>query len=199
LTALETPVPTTELAAVNAMLLAITEAPVNTLTGLVTTDVATAKRLLSEETVAVQSKGWTFNTEFDYPLSPDISGEVTIPKNTARVDVDSRHDIDVVQRGSRLYDRKNHTYTFSDKLSCTIVLLLPFEELPQSARYYVTIRAVRKFQSKVIGSETSDGYNAEDERDAKLTLEETEADNGDHNIFNNYHSASILDRTSGGY
>lgn len=181
------------------MLLSIVEAPVNKLTGLVTTDVATAKRILSEAVVAVQSKGWAFNTEYDFPLSPDTQGIVTVPKNTARIDVDSRHDIDVVQRGTRLYDRKNHTYSFSDTLKCTIILMLPYEELPQSARHFVTIRAVRKFQVQIIGAETADGYNAVDERDALLTLEEAEADTGDHNIFNNYHSASILNRNGSGY
>lgn len=199
MTALETPTPTTELAAVNAMLLAIDEAPVNRLTGTVTTDVAVAKRILSEEIAAVQTKGWAFNTEYDYPLVPDNEGFITLPKNTASVDVEANRDIDVVQRGTRLYDRRNHTYTFTGAVKSQIIFMLPYEELPQAARFYILVKSVRKFQNKVIGADAVDGYNAEDERDAKATLEEAEADTGDHNIFNNYHSASILSRSSDGF
>lgn len=177
------------------MLLAIKEAPVNSLTGRVTTDVAVAQRVLSEENIAVQTKGYAFNTEYNYPLSPDITGEIAVPQDIVSVDADNQRRVDAVLRGRRLYDRLAHTFTFTDTLKCKIIRLLPYEDLPQAARHYVTVRAVRKFQNKILGVETIDGYNADDQRDAKQTLEDAEADTADFNIFDNYSAASILDRT----
>ena len=54
--------PTTELQAVNQMLSVIGEAPVNSITGTVTTDVSVAKNILDETSMSVQSMGWNFNT-----------------------------------------------------------------------------------------------------------------------------------------
>ena len=50
--------PTTELQTVNQMLSVIGEAPVNAITGTVTTDVSVAKNILDETTMSVQSMGW---------------------------------------------------------------------------------------------------------------------------------------------
>ena len=52
--------PTTELQAVNQMLSVIGEAPVNSITGTVTTDVSVAKNILDETSMSVQSMGWNF-------------------------------------------------------------------------------------------------------------------------------------------
>ena len=49
--------PTTELQAVNQMLSVIGEAPVNSITGTVTTDVSVAKNILDETSMSVQSMG----------------------------------------------------------------------------------------------------------------------------------------------
>lgn len=200
MSALPTPVPTDELGAINAMLLGINEAPVNTLSGTNTTDVAVAKKYLAEVSLEVQSVGWNFNSEQEYPLVPDVDGNITIPSNFIRVDVDktARGDIDPVVRGSRLYDKKNHTYTFSERVLADVVLVLPFEELPQHARWYVTVKAVRRFQQKIIGSQTLDGFDESDELRAKLTLEEAEGDNADYSIFDTYGVARVLQRGPNG-
>ena len=59
---------TTELEAINIMLAAIGEAPVNTLTGTLPVDVKIAQSTLVEINKAVQAEGWSFNTETDVTL-----------------------------------------------------------------------------------------------------------------------------------
>ena len=56
--------PTTELQTVNQMLSVIGEAPVNSITGTVTTDVSVAKNILDETSMSIQSMGWNFNTHY---------------------------------------------------------------------------------------------------------------------------------------
>ena len=133
----------------------------------------------------MQTKGWHFNTEKDFELSPDtFSKEITVPSNALRVDTsgDSR-ETDVVQRGQRLYNRTTHTYQFVASLKCEIVVLLPFDELPQAARHYVTIKAARVFQSRTVGSEALYQFTALDEKDALLDLKRNEGITGDYNIL----------------
>ena len=62
---------TTKLDAVNIMISVIGESPVNTLggTSAVPVTVVQAESVLNETSKAIQSEGWHYNTEYDYPLS----------------------------------------------------------------------------------------------------------------------------------
>jgi hypothetical protein len=178
--------PTSELEAINTILSVIGESPISSLSEISSVaDAVTAQSILSEVSRQVQTKGWHFNTEKDFELTPDtFSKEITIPSNTLRVDTsgDSR-DTDVVQRGNRLYDRTKHTFQFDKSLKCEIVVLLPFDQLPQAARHYVTIKSARIFQSRTVGSEALYQFTAVDERDALLDLKRAEGITGDYNIL----------------
>ncbi len=178
--------PTSELEAINTILSVIGESPISTLSEISSVaDAVTAKSTLSEVSRQVQTKGWHFNTEKDFELSPDVfSKEITIPSNALRVDSsgDSR-ETDVVQRGQRLYNRMTHTFQFDKSLKCEIVVLLPFDQLPQAARHYVTIKAARVFQSRTVGSDALYQFTSLDERDALLDLKRNEGITGDYNIL----------------
>ncbi len=179
-----TPSPTTELEAINVMLSTIAEAPVNSLGGASNADVDDAQRTLLEVSRAVQAEGFSFNTEYDYTLPRNAANEIPVPDNIIRVDADGS-GYDVVRRGTRLYDRKEHSYTFltTTSLKVQIVLLLPFEEMPESARQYIMIRAARIFQDRSVGSDTLHGFNKTDEARARAGLMLEEGETGDHTIF----------------
>jgi hypothetical protein len=178
--------PTSELEAINTILSVIGESPISSLSDISSVaDAVTAQSILSEVSRQVQTKGWHFNTEKDFELSPEaFSKEITIPTNALRVDTsgDSR-ETDVVQRGNRLYNRVTHTFQFDNSLKCEIVVLLPFEDLPQAARHYVTIKAARVFQSRTVGSDALYQFTSLDERDALLDLKRNEGITGDYNIL----------------
>jgi hypothetical protein len=189
--------PLTELEAVNVMLGALGEAPINSLGDGVSSDVTTALSLLRDTSKAVQTSGWLFNTERDYPLVPDIDGKINLAANIAQVDQDEDHDsgdYDLVQRGTVLYDRKHHTDVFTDTVRAEVVLLLPFDETPPIFRRYVTIKAARIFQQRIVGSETLAGFELRDEAEAKIAFEDAEGETNDYTIFDNYTVARSLDR-----
>jgi hypothetical protein len=187
---------TSELEAINTMLDAAGESPVSSLSNSGLADVAEAIKLLEEQSRMVQSAGWTFNTEYEYPLAKDVDGYVMLPVNTLRVDADSTYsEGDTVQRGLRLYDRKNHTFVFPRNLTVSIVFLLAWDELPQAARQYIMIKAARIHQARVLGSDTLHKFSAETEMDALIIFKDAEGDSGDWNILNGSWSvANILDR-----
>lgn len=97
-------------------------------------------RLLAE----FQIKGWWFNTEKCVTLVKNIDGEVPLPENTLDADpVDTRSNY--VQRGSKLYDSKNHTYTLDTDVKCNVIVQLEVEELPQVAATYLLHKAAYDF------------------------------------------------------
>lgn len=177
--------PTTELEAVNLMLDAIGESPINSLGNSAVVDAVKAQAVLSEVSRAVQQKGWHFNTEKEYELVPTVfDKEIQLPGNCLRVDtVGPDKWIDVVQRGTRLYDRRKHTYKFEKSLKVDMVVLLPFEELPEAARYYIAVRAARVFQARTVGSESLYQFTAQDEQLALVDLKKAEGVTADHNMF----------------
>ena len=115
---------TTKLNAINTILSAVGEAPINSLTGTLTADVRLAEAILDETSREVQSAGWQFNTEKDVPLIPNTDYEVEIGTNVARVDLEGANvdaDFDIVIRGTKLYNRKKLTFTISTTKKYTVV------------------------------------------------------------------------------
>ena len=176
---------TTELECINIMLAAIGEAPVNSLTGTVPVDVRMAQSTLTEVNKQVQSEGWSFNTEIDVTLTRDGSNNIPLGTDVLRVDAQT-HDhpsIDPIQRGLKLYDRKNNTFVFDEDIRCTVVYLRSFDELPEQARSYMTIKAARVFVDRLISDQSLRTYTQEDEIRARSVLMETDLSNADHNML----------------
>jgi hypothetical protein len=187
---------TTKLRALNTLLANIGAAPVNSV-DTPSADVALALATLDEASISVQNYGWHFNTEDDYPMTPDSSGFIALPDNVILVDVDvanNPNDLDVVVRGNRLYDRANHTYVFTEGLKARIVRALEWEDLPQAARTYIMILAARMFQDRAVGSEKHHGFTLRDEQMALANLKRFEAQTGDYNIFDNHSVSRVIDR-----
>ena len=188
---------TTKLEAVNTMIGVIGESPINSISGSsLPVSVVTALNVLDEVSREVQSDGWHYNTEYEYPLVRNASNKFSLPANVLKIDtpVDKYLDIDIVQRGTTLYDRKNHTDVFSEDLDVTITFELNFEELPQQFRSYITIRAARKFANRFLGSQEIESFTLRDEINAKATAVDSDSDNADRTIFDNYDVQRVLDR-----
>lgn len=179
------PTLTSKLQAVNSMLGHIGEAPVNTISNAnLPVSVLTAISVLDEVSTEVQSEGWHFNTEEDVKYTP-VNGSITLPNDIIQFDpVDT--SLDIVQRGSTLFDRKNNTTTFTSDLSVNQTRLLDWDSLPEVARRYITLKASRIFQGRVIGSRELEQLIARDEYIARSNLQEADSRTSDRTIFDNY-------------
>jgi hypothetical protein len=197
---------TTELEAINIMLAAIAEAPINSLTGTLPVDAVTARSTLTEFNKEVQSEGWSFNTEIDVTLTRNGSNQISLPANVLRVDanIHQHPTIDPIQRGLKLYDRQNNKFEFEEDLICTVVYFRTFDEIPEQARRYINIKAARVFVDRLVGDQGLRTYTQEDETRARTILTETDYANADHNllrgdpsltsIFDTYNPSSALIR-----
>jgi hypothetical protein len=188
----------TKLEAVNEILGAIGEAPVNTLNAGSGKPIQAvqAETLLDNTSREIQAKGWHFNSEKKYPLTRANDNTITVPSNTLQVDteVGKYIDIDIVQRGTSLYDKKNHRSTFTQDLEVDIVFLLDFTELPEQFRQWITIRAARKMAARFVGSGEIEVFTLRDEMEAKAMARRSNAKNADHTIFDNELSTITLRR-----
>jgi hypothetical protein len=188
----------TELEAVNIMLSTIGESPISSLSAdQSTVDVGIAQSVLREVSVQVQEEGWQFNTEINWVMSPvQGTGEIQIPLNCIQIDtVGPDVMVDVAMRGQRLYDRLNHTFAFTKSLTVDMIILLEFTEMPQAARHYITVRAARVFQQRVVGSDTLGSFTEKDELRARAALKKLDSNNADYNILSGSWSvARILTR-----
>lgn len=171
-----------KLDAVNAMLGNIGASPINSLSGTTTADVSAAVNMLDRTVAGVLSLGWHSNTEEEYPLAKDTSGYIDIPNTIASVDLDdtllgygSSYDIVLRHRiGSStdlsLYDKKNHTFVFTENLKATVILLFEFEELPQAFRQYIAVSAARKYHDDLLGDGEGHRFDEQDELTAWTAL-----------------------------
>jgi len=194
--------PLTELDAVNEMLMSIGQAPVSSLS--VPGDVAIARSLLTPVVRYVQLYGFEFNTDEDYTLTPDVDGLIHVPEGVLRLDpMDPRQRLTPRTHptsGRCLWDLANRTWTMSAPVDCRIVWAYAFEDLPESAKNYITVAACRRFQAKMIGSRELDLYEEADEQRAWNLLIRDERANRDTNSFRKSKSLqSALNRTGRGY
>jgi len=176
---------TTELESINIMLAAIGEAPVNSLTGTLPVDVKLAQSTLTEVNKEVQSEGWSFNTEIDVTLTRDGSNNIALSADVLRIDpnIHQHTNIDAIQRGLKLYDRLNNKYDFDEDLICTVVYFRTFDEIPEPARRYITIKAARIFVDRLVSDDGLRTYTQQDEIRARAILMETDLSNADHNLL----------------
>ena len=144
------------------------------------------------------------NTQFDVSLSPDGNGDILLADNIVRIDIEYRtrgtgstslsDTRDITQRGGKLFNRTDNTYTFTKAVEAMVVYLLDWDDLPEPARRFITVRSARIFQDRMVGSEAHHGFSQEDEVRARALLREFEMDTGDHSIFDNYDVYNIVAR-----
>ena len=189
---------TTKLEAVNIIISVIGEAPVNTITGVsLPVTAIQAISTLDETSKAVQSEGWHCNTEHEYELTPDsVTSKITLPQNTLKFDLDPLlyTDSDPVQRGLKLYDRKNHTELWTKSVKGSITFELEFEDLPEQLRHYITVKSARVFANRFIGTREIEGFTLRDEVEAKARAIDSDSENADRTIFDSYSVLRVLDR-----
>lgn len=188
--------PMTELDAVNDMLMSIGQSPVNTLQVTGIKDVAIAQQRLQRALRTLLTRGWWFNTDEEYELTPDVDGQIIIPPTALKVDSTSANVTERVHptKGRCLYDRDENTFDFTEAVTVRVIWGFEFEEIPQTARDYVATAAGRRFQSKTIGSQILDRFELEDEEKAWTLLIREERASRKTNFFTGNLTASSFGR-----
>ena len=189
--------PTTELQAINIMLSVIGEAPVNSITGTTSVDVSTAKNLLDETSMSVQSQGWHFNTHENYKnLALDQDNKIPLPSNCVKADASKNFRyINVTLRNGFLYNLETHTDVFTTVPEVDLVLVQQFEQLPEYARQYITQKASRRFASRFLGDAQIVQLIGQDENEALMAFHQADSQETDVNMLEgDSNTYSIINR-----
>lgn len=188
----------TRLEAINIMIGTIGLSPINSLSGTLTADITASINMLDEVCREVQSEGWHFNMEKDYPLSPDGNNEILWPESFASLNLEPENNIgnlNIIKRNGKVYDKRNRSYTFTTTQKFTVTVYIEWTDLPQAARNYITIKAARRFADRMVGSGDIHSFTQEDEMTARSTLADVEAEDADYSIFDHYDTAAPLMRS----
>jgi hypothetical protein len=187
---------TTRLQAVNQILSAVGEAPINTLEGALPRDAYMAINALDEVCVEVQSEAWDFNSETCVAFAPDGTGQIPLPESVVRIDAPpSRYpNHKYVRRGDRVYDKIDKTLVFTEPLELDVVYLLEWDDIPLAARRLIVARAARIFQDRTLGSANLRQSLLQSELLAKVALVEYDADTTNASIFTGWGVGRVLNR-----
>jgi hypothetical protein len=152
-------------------------------------DVAIALNTLREVSREVQSEGWSFNKEYDYPITPDSNNEVRIANNILQMDLNRNQrveniDRESVNRGGKLYDKKAHSYKWTDEtLYVDITWYLDWDVVPQPIQAYIVARAAGIVSSRIIGDPNQYQMLQQKEAYARAMAMEYECNQEDVSFF----------------
>lgn len=179
----------TKLDAVNLCLAGIGREPVSSL-ATPDLDAAMAVASIDQMSLEIQNnggRGWWFNQEAGWRITPNNAGEVRVPNNTLSI-LEARASFydqgnRLAVRGNRVYDTDNHTFDLSESLDkggaieFTLLLLLPYEDLPATARSAISWAARRLFSDDTVGdpNQTQRELQNESRAMAMLQAEDTRA------------------------
>ena len=176
----------TKLDAVNSLLNVIGELPITTLEDTLNADAVLAIRAIDDAVRDVLLEGWYFNTDHDVELTPDINGEIPLADNIIAIDADplKARGVDIVQRGTKLYNKKNHSYVFDAPIKgVSVTYHLEFDELPVTFKQYVLAVTKLRFQSTIVGDSTLSSVLVQDAQRARIAVVAEEIRQSDRNLL----------------
>lgn len=170
------------LEAINDMLAAVGEAPVNTLEDSQNVDVENAIRVLEKVNRQVQSKGWSFNHVNEAKLNRDLTTN-KIKWQDDILYIVGTDGTKYVQRGEYVYDFDNQKNTFDSDIEVELIRLVDFDYMPIVARDYIVAKAARIFQSQTLDDDNIGQNLLQQEQEAWAALQEYEMELGDYSMF----------------
>ena len=183
----------TELDAVNNIIATLGEAPIDSLDECTDVDAMNAYRILQEVNRSEQARGWSFNIIEDYVLNPDVSDNNRIPWNSNYLFLRSK-EYKLIRNGKYVKDLKTNSTLFKNPITVDIVILMPFEELPEQMRSYITAKAGFMFQSAYYGDEGMMKVTQMQVDDCWQHLQDYEMDDNDYSMLDNDHVKELLSR-----
>ena len=151
-------------------------------------DVAIALNTLREVSREVQAEGWSFNKEYDYPITPDSNNEVKISNDILQMDLNQTYtqnmNRDSINRGGKLYDRTAHSYKWTDEtLYVDITWEMSWGSIPEPIQAFIVARAASIVSSRIVGDPNQYQMLQQKEAFARSMALEYECNQGDYTFF----------------
>ena len=157
------------------------------------------QEIIDQVVVELCSNGWYFNTSYKYEFIPDSLGFINLSSNILKLVNNENY----IKKSGKLYDPRNETFIFDEKVYADIVVLIDYQDLPEIAKDYVDIKSNRRFISLLsskLGKDKYRGliqiYTEKEEKKALLNLRRENNKTAKLNIFNDKLVRRILDKTN---
>ena len=115
-----------------------------------------------------------------------VDSDSRIPLGTSVLSVYSPTKLTTIRgrEGSPfLYDLDNNTFIWTTAVNDAVTItLLDFEDIPQTARQYITTKAARVFQEEIIGQVSAETVNRQEEAEAYADLLDDEGERSGFNV-----------------
>lgn len=183
----------TKINAVNLILSAVGEAPVDTINENDNVDVANALLLLDSTSRSLQAKGWDFNSYTNYVLKPDIVTQ-QIRYNSNFIHFKAAENT-IVKRGDYFYDMTNNTDKFTQDVILNVIMAVDFEDLPSCFKDYVTAQTALKFQQRFMGDDGMSQDLLMSAAQAREEIVEYDMNMGSYNMLNFTGVSAALSRS----
>lgn len=154
-----------------------------------------ADLLIETTKTEILEEGWSFNTDENWEMLPDVNGYIVIPTTALRIDPSST-GTNAIRKDGKLYDKDNQTYIFESSVECDVVWDVDFDDLPSIMKSYIVLKASRILYQRLVGDADMLSILVKDEQEALLRVRNHEDDIKDVSIFDNPQVARILTRNS---
>jgi hypothetical protein len=159
-----------------------------------------AELLLEITKKEILSEGWTFNTDENWAIAPEItegetSGYIVVAENVLRLDPSSVAS-NYVRKDSKVYDKVNQTYLFSTPVYFDVVWDVDFDDIPPIIQQYITLKTARILYQRLVGNLDMVTILTRDEQEAMIRARMHEDEVGDYNIFDDTSVTRMITRTS---
>lgn len=175
--------PLTELDAINEIITTIGEDGILSIEEVSeNTDAVMAQKMLEAVSREIQQEGWDFNTIPEVTLFPDT--------NTGKIKWNSYFlrlgSTEYRNRGGYLYSITDSTDKFSSSVVFSnVIVLIPFDELPEVFRKYITTKAALAFSTRFLGDAELESSLSSELAKAYADAMTYELDTQKVNVFNN--------------
>jgi hypothetical protein len=176
----------TELQAVNQILASVGQAPVTSL-DQTNPDVSICYETMLQVSREVQSEGWSFNREYNYPIVPNADDEIVYSNNMLQLDLSLdkvyNRNKDSIKRDGKLYDKLSHSYKWTQTVYCDVTWYFDWQDLPIPIQDYIVARASATVSMRIVGDPTL--YQTLQQQEAYLRSNalEYETQQGDYSFF----------------
>lgn len=190
----------TELDAVNNIIGTIGEAPINSLEDMTDVDAINALRILQDINRQEQARGWSFNKVPRFTLTPNEEGKILWNDQYLYIKAHPHchwlHQMPckLVRQGDYIKNLYSDKITWDEPIDVEMVMLVPFEHLPEQMRTYILAKACFVFQSRYFGDEGLYKVTQQQVQEAWQYLQEFEIDNNNYSMFDSTHVAMLRRR-----
>lgn len=199
----------TKLNAINACLRGISLAPI-AVDDESDIDASTASEVIDQIAHELQSKGWWFNKEHNWKLTPDpVTGFIAAPASALSIITTGySRAVGLTIRGTKIYDLYNHTFDLRNRttsegsdveyIEFSFITELPFEQIPPIARIAISYNARQQFAQDMEVDEKRWKFQTADADMAMTALLREEARNKKRNsLTDNAVNANFISRVGG--